>query len=238
MSTDHPKILAFDGTPAWLLPRGERKAKPPPNQASTADHLYRRLWANSQRLHHPDAWVNIRTRELAYADPQNDNYVALRVGDTLHYSQVLRMPFVTHDMIYVGLGCVVGLARFSKYYEDQAAMEIERLDKIKVKGKCISVDRDGGRSSLSRFDIATRALRSLGSYNYDAFRFNCQHAYERLLGNSWFSLGLIRMITLVLLGIILIAIGMAFGMYHLWKWSNKPLLQARPNPLAGALQGL
>lgn len=140
----------------------------------------------------------------------------------MHYTQVMSMPFVTHDMVYVGLGYVVGFQRHGSGSDDDAAkdvrngcIQIDRLDVIKVSGNRLMKCDSGGRSMLSREDVARRALLSLGWYTYGVVSFNCQHAFELILGNRNFSLGAVRMLAIFVpatTGLYLLA---ATGLYFL-----------------------
>lgn len=200
----------FADTPPWFLPRARRRVPPDRRDAHLATTLARRVLKNAHRLHHPDAWLEPVSRHVVYRNPHDDAYVALRVGDTLHYSQVLHMPFVTHDMVYVGAGCVVGLARMSPRYQHMAAITVDRIDQLRVRGKRLFHDPGGGRSPLRRHEVALRALASVGAYKYEAMTFNCQHAYERMLGLPFRSLGAARMTALVT-GVVLVFLALVFA---------------------------
>ena len=186
-------------TPTWFLPWGKRDCAVDEDMDGMAAYLYDRATRYKDVLHLPDAWVCPWSRRLVFRqDEATDKYLPLAIGDCLEYTQVLSMPFVTHDMIYVGLGCVVGFQREGSGKEGQhsksaGCIQIDSLDVIKVAGKRLFLRADGGRTLLTRIDVAQRALLSIGWYDYGSVTFNCQHAYELILGNQHFSLGMIRM---------------------------------------------
>jgi hypothetical protein len=232
-------------------------------QWTTAMHLFGRLCATpSQFLAEPDAWIQLSTRRLMYTPPpapspqhKEEPFTPLCIGDCVSYSQVLHLPFVTHDMVYVGLGCVVGLARRTTLGADDADAEtntqtfadlfgqqtdsdgkpwmkravphpqldsavcIERLDVMTIRGKTLCHTPFANiPTRLTRMEVAYRALVSLGTYKYDACRFNCQHVTQRCYGLTWRSRGVERC---VMLGV---ACACA-GVLGLWlicrKWFNK-----------------
>jgi len=195
-----------------------------------AASLLRRVRRFRDVLHRPDAWVCPFTRQVLFDKPTSaseSHYIPLAIGDCLHYTQVMHMPFVTHDMIYVGLGCVVGFQRHgaNKLNDKQnntpasddtnGCIQIDRLDVIKVAGRCLFKSDTGGGSLLTRYAVASRALLSLGWYKYGAMTFNCQHAFELMLGNRSFSLGAIRMVALFVPTITILYLVAAMGLFVL-----------------------
>ena len=220
-------------TPYWFLPWGKRLGPVETPMLITATYLLRRIMKFRRVLHRTDAWVCPVTRRLLYQPPDANDvtpYLPLAIGDCLQYTQVLRVPFVTHDMIYVGLGCVVGFQRHGDdktgLHDDaiEGCIQIDSLDVIKVAGKRILRSIDGGRSLLSRYDVACRALCSLGWYEYGGATFNCQHAYELMLGNQHFSLGLVRLSALTIPGTLILYCAVLVMVIVLWiTTESKPV---------------
>ncbi len=247
-------LFSYDArwTPPWLLPRGTRRLPPDAKQQHTARYLFGRMCAAGLDAVHarPDAWVNLKTRALVYADPQGvpadgkdspsrhehttDAFTPLRIGDCVYYTQVLRMSFVTHDMIYVGMGCVVGFARrqnddgefpwpWRPLDEHASAIRLERIDRLTIRGKtlhCAPFETLG--SPLTRTQAATRALASLGTYTYQSRTFNCQHVNRRFLALSWRSIGVERIVGLgivctVAACVVLVVIVCAARVMHMKK---------------------
>lgn len=227
-------VLDFDGTPPWLADRCLRVQKPPMAHACTAAFLLQRAQQCVNKLHTPDAWVCPVTRRLWYTPAAAaaawerlecpEQPLALRVGDKVTYSQVLHLPFVTHDMVYCGLGCVVGLARHGDAVTQAEGMDpslhaaasgfkgggrvmlhqpripcsaivLERLDLMTVQGKRIGAAPALG-DNARRLNVLRRAVLSLGYYRYDALTFNCQHVHARMEDRAWKSIGLRRCVAL------------------------------------------
>jgi len=193
--------------------------------------LLQRVQRYKAVLHRPDAWVCPLTRRLVFEKPSDSDvymhgYIPLAIGDCVHYTQVMRMPFVTHDMVYVGLGCVVGFQRRGTGCDDKhttgvaansrnGCIQIDRLDVIKVAGNRLFKSKSGGRSMLSREAVATRALLSLGWFKYKGVSFNCQHAFELILGNRSFSLGAVRMIAAIVPAVTVLYLVALVGLFIL-----------------------
>ncbi len=197
--------MARLGSPAWLCDNQKTCVAPHATQVSLAAELTKYLHRRRHVLHEPDMWVDPVTLKTT-TTPKHEQYVALRPGDTVHYANVLNLPYVTHDMVYVGAGFVVGFVMWSAYAGYKPAVDITFLGSVKTKGHRLTFNRT--RSVLPRADVCSRALQSIGGYVYKPLTFNCQHVVERILGNAWHSVGAVRVVAtgLVVLAIALTAL--------------------------------
>lgn len=196
-----PTSLPALPAPVWLADNQATRKAPHATQAALARELETYLARRGTAA--PDMWVDPVTLKTS-ATPKHEQCVALRPGDTVHYANVLNLPYVTHDMVYVGAGFVVGLVMWSAYADFKPAVEITFLGAVKTKGHQLSFNRS--RSVLPRLDVCQRALQSIGGYVYKPLTFNCQHVVERILGNAWHSVGAVRV---VVTGVAVLAVALA-----------------------------
>lgn len=159
----------------------------------------------------PDAWFEPTTQRLWLqrnrpAIPPAVTCWALRAGDVIKYTQVMRLPFVTHDMLYVGCGYVVGFARYRQFGEDR--ITLDRLDDLEVRGKVlVRAWADADTGVLQRHEVVVRALAALGTYTYHPLTFNCQHTHTAIMGLQPHSAAVDRMLGIVLaLGLLLVLV--------------------------------
>jgi hypothetical protein len=145
---------------------------PRPHQAAAVAQLQQYIRERADALHRPDAWVHARTRQLTFAAaPDEDGWVALRIGDVVCLSMAVS---VTHDMIYVGRGCVVHLLSSGR-------AEVQRLDGLHLVGGRLYVDQDAF-TVRSRLQVAETALASTGYHRYEWASANCEVFVARALG--------------------------------------------------------
>jgi hypothetical protein len=163
--------------------------------AEAARHLLVRATTNAHKLNSPDAWFHTPTRTLTFRDPGATvgGFIALRPGDSLHSSHVMHVSFLHHDMVYVGLGYVVGFNRIDNWLAGEVALN--RLDVFPFQPEARFTANHFPRY-MPRLQVVQRALATLGYYTYDPVRFNCQHVYHVILGNQPHSLGAEKLLTL------------------------------------------
>jgi hypothetical protein len=172
-----------------------------------AQHLAQRAQRHADKLHKPDAWFHLQTHRLQFTDPGPlaPGYVGLCPGDSLHSSHVLRVSFLWHDMVYVGLGYMVSLNRIDSWLAGE--ISLDRVDVYAWPPGCRIIVNDFPRY-MARARVVQRALATVGYYNYDPVRFNCQHVFHAIMGNQPHSIGAEQLLaltfacTLLLAGII------------------------------------
>lgn len=167
-----------------------RRLKPPSEEDEyLADLLYRYAAMHWKLLHRVDAWLDPETLQVMYKRPRKAAQ-PLRIGDVLRYDFWFFQP-AYHDMVYVGCGYVVHLN--FKRHERVSYVFLQHISELKPsqRRRLYSVE-NGGFSKLHRLHIISRALLSLGMFEFDTVFFNCQHAVECWLGNKPFSIGVIR----------------------------------------------
>lgn len=185
----------------WVCKRRLRAEPEPVLQA--AQHLYTRTVVHGDKLHSPDAWFHLKSRALVFEDPGPGaaGFVGLSPGDSLHSSHVMRVSFLYHDMVYVGLGYVVGFNRVDNWMAGEIALN--RLDKFHFFRESRIVVNHFPRY-MARDRVVQRALTTIGFYTYDPVKFNCQHVYHAIMGNEPHSLGAEKLFTLTFASMVLL----------------------------------
>ena len=199
-------------TPEWFRPRARRRGTPTPGQVALAAELlyYAQQRARAGTTDLPEAWggtvggrpliVVSDTVPTALAACSLPPLFPLRLGDVLSYTHVAGVPCVKHDMIYVGNGCVVSMHRVNRMYADGGgAVRLQHHASLAwTSGRKLLFRSDCYGSALSRLDIVTRALHSIGSYTYKSVTFNCEHVVNRILGRGWWSASVMAMLVIFL----------------------------------------
>lgn len=173
---------------------------------AAADTIWAYVRKHAHRLHQPDAWLNTAdcSVDRHAAHEGEAGWLALRPGDVLLYSQVMRLPFITHDAVYVGKGYVVSLNRPFNSAINRANVTVEALDKRVLAGRTWRHSpHNAGQDRATRLAVAWRALSSTGIYAYHPVRFNCQHAAHLWitgdLGSHGLSVGVGRFMSIAIL---------------------------------------
>jgi hypothetical protein len=115
----------------------------------------------------------------------------------------MRVSFLYHDMVYVGLGYVVGFNRVDSWMAGEIALN--RLDKFHFFPESKIVLNHFPRY-MARDRVVQRALTTIGFYTYDPVRFNCQHTYHAIMGNEPHSLGAEKLLTLTFSCMVLLVV--------------------------------
>lgn len=110
---------------------------------------------------------------------------------------------MSHDMVYVGLGCVVALTD-SKHHG--GIIRLNRLDNmhVGVMHTTVILPFRLGPGALPPLQRALRALGSLGSYKYNAVTRNCQHVFRDLTHGVPWSPAVVLFTALVYSGLALV----------------------------------
>lgn len=138
----------------------------------------------------PDAWWEPRSGTL-FQFPQHASF-PLVLGDVLQYTQVLKLPFVTHDALYVGEGCVVTMdrvrgSRGRSRGRSRGHIRVARLDDPCYRNRTwrLAAEPRGNPplTTRQRMERVGRALTARGPCWYSALTHNCQHAVARWCGD-------------------------------------------------------
>ena len=210
----------------WVCKR-RTDAAPPAVQAAAA-HIAARTARHAHQLHLPDAWFHLKSHRLQFTDPGPGlGYVGLCPGDSLHSNNVMRIAYLYHDMVYVGLGYMVSFNRIDSWLGGEVSLD--RVDEFEWAAGCKILTNDFPRY-MARDRVVRRALDTLGYYAYDPVRFNCQHVFHAIMGAQPHAIGVEQTLALtfgcmVVLVVVIVLIAMAC--IRLRKRAVKPASSGR-----------
>jgi len=192
----------------WLAPYTQ--APPTDDDRMLVQRLAIHVLTHRDVLHRIDGWLDPQTK-YTYATTTTTKTTAasfptagavvsvfgfpfpvpLRIGDLLCYN-FYYLPILTHTMIYVGCGHVVHYRPEIRSSDGEITIADINEDFDASQRRRMYVCPQNGHTHLSRYQVAMRALATVGKYADLSPRINCQHITERILGNAWFSIGIPR----------------------------------------------